>query len=712
MSAVEISRSMLVNQGLSARAALVAMPFELNDVTAPAGSDVVSSFKQLLTDDATRVDRELVNAVFELASPLDLATFFINAKYGELGGVSGLLGKTQGAVVARGAGFMRAFQNGLILWHAQFGAHELHGPIRVRWQGLGGEGGFLGFPTSDVTAGADVRAEGSFAHFQGGSIYWTPPRRPGAGVLVKEAASLASTAALLTAVSPTPNAAMAAGPSALSALSAPALSTPRGSATALAASSLSASAAREAVSAAAPSGTNGLTIGVADMALPGLVAETSAGAFEVHGAIREKYLALGAEASVLGYPRTDETSCADGTGRFNHFQGGSIYFTPSTSAHEAHGLIRDRWVGLGAESNPALGYPISDELIPDPRIGHRRPESRKKPILSLPGDVIKLPAAAAAAGFPASVVNATPLEVAVGREPVLAATRAFASSAPSVGLAGAVGKLSDKSLAAAPSASAAVLAQPGVLDGIDLARPRIAVAVDRTPASTAAESRSLNRFADFENGVLFWFRGATEASSLAPREATSDGTGLSFSGADIAAASLAKLGQARFEGQNISLAALNFAGTTGYSFDGVQVHNRRHRLQLVLQGTEVSGGFVALPLPVMAQVELQMETWFDPAERRIALTLTDWRLTQASSGTYAAAVSALLADKLDPLVWSSFELLTLPDTDAGAPIAILSVKTLQNGNVVVFAEPKSGHLLVGAADRLQGLAPATVVFNP
>ena len=55
----------------------------------------------------------------------------------------------------------------------------------------------------------------------------------------------------------------------------------------------------------------------------------SAGAFEVHGAIREKYLALGAEASILGYPRTNETGTPDGTGRYNHFQAGSIYWTPA-----------------------------------------------------------------------------------------------------------------------------------------------------------------------------------------------------------------------------------------------------------------------------------------------------------------------------------------------------------------------------------------------
>jgi hypothetical protein len=81
---------------------------------------------------------------------------------------------------------------------------------------------------------------------------------------------------------------------------------------------------------------------------------------EVHGAIRDKWQALGWETSVLGYPVTDETGTPDGIGRYNHFQHGSIYWTPLTGAYEVHGLIRDRWSALGWERS-ALGYPISDE---------------------------------------------------------------------------------------------------------------------------------------------------------------------------------------------------------------------------------------------------------------------------------------------------------------------------------------------------------------
>lgn len=83
-------------------------------------------------------------------------------------------------------------------------------------------------------------------------------------------------------------------------------------------------------------------------------------AFEVHGAIREKWKSMGWEKSFLGFPITDELTTPDGQGRYNHFEGGSIYWSPSTGAFEVHGAIRDKWASLGWESS-FLGYPISDE---------------------------------------------------------------------------------------------------------------------------------------------------------------------------------------------------------------------------------------------------------------------------------------------------------------------------------------------------------------
>lgn len=86
----------------------------------------------------------------------------------------------------------------------------------------------------------------------------------------------------------------------------------------------------------------------------------SIGAFEIHGEIHARWAALGWETGLCGYPITDETTTPDGIGRYNVFQNASIYWTQATGAHEVHGAIRDQWKELGWEAG-ALGYPISDE---------------------------------------------------------------------------------------------------------------------------------------------------------------------------------------------------------------------------------------------------------------------------------------------------------------------------------------------------------------
>ena len=84
------------------------------------------------------------------------------------------------------------------------------------------------------------------------------------------------------------------------------------------------------------------------------------GAHEVHGAIRDKYNTRGGAAGPLGLPLTDETGTPDGEGRFNHFQGGSIYWTERNGAAMVRGAIRHTWAAQGWETG-ILGYPIQDE---------------------------------------------------------------------------------------------------------------------------------------------------------------------------------------------------------------------------------------------------------------------------------------------------------------------------------------------------------------
>lgn len=84
-------------------------------------------------------------------------------------------------------------------------------------------------------------------------------------------------------------------------------------------------------------------------------------AHQVGGRIRNKWGDLGWEGAALGYPITDELKTPDGVGRFNHFQGGSIYWSPDTDAHQIWGGIRDKWAAQGWETGE-LGYPTTDEL--------------------------------------------------------------------------------------------------------------------------------------------------------------------------------------------------------------------------------------------------------------------------------------------------------------------------------------------------------------
>lgn len=80
----------------------------------------------------------------------------------------------------------------------------------------------------------------------------------------------------------------------------------------------------------------------------------------VVGEIYKKWGSLNYDGGFLGKPMSDETRTPDGKGRFNVFEGGSIYWTATTGAHSVGGKIRDGWAALGWETS-WLGYPSSDE---------------------------------------------------------------------------------------------------------------------------------------------------------------------------------------------------------------------------------------------------------------------------------------------------------------------------------------------------------------
>jgi hypothetical protein len=74
---------------------------------------------------------------------------------------------------------------------------------------------------------------------------------------------------------------------------------------------------------------------------------------------KRKALEEGFPPFLLGAPTTAELSGPDG-GAYQVFENATIFWSPSTNAHEVHGYILERYVELGGPKG-MLGYPISDE---------------------------------------------------------------------------------------------------------------------------------------------------------------------------------------------------------------------------------------------------------------------------------------------------------------------------------------------------------------
>jgi uncharacterized protein with LGFP repeats len=211
-----------------------------------------------------------------------------------------------------GVGRFNHFERGSVYWTPSTGAREVRGSIRGTWSRLGWERSVLGYPLTNETGTPD--GVGRFNHFERGSVYWTPSTgaREVRGSIRGTWSRLGWERSVLG--YPLTNE----------------TGTPDG-------------------------------VGRFNHFERGSVYWTpSTGAREVRGSIRGTWSRLGWERSVLGYPLTNETGTPDGVGRFNDFQRGSIYWTPSTGAWEVRGAIRDRWRQAGAEASP-LGYPTSDQ---------------------------------------------------------------------------------------------------------------------------------------------------------------------------------------------------------------------------------------------------------------------------------------------------------------------------------------------------------------
>jgi hypothetical protein len=233
----------------------------------------------------------------------------------------GLLGPpvTWERPTADGVGRYQHYQRGSVFWHPTTGAWEVHGLVRQRWIQVGADLGPLGYPTSHETAPAD--GVGRYSAFRGyggpGAVFYHPAL--GAhevyGAVYRRWAQLRREQGPLgyptTGERPTAD------------------GTGRYNDFA---------------------GNGGGTI----------VWTPATGVQEVYGAVRARWHALGRERGPLGHPTTGERTTADGRGRYNDFQRGTVVWTPSTGAREVYGAIWAAWDAAGRDLGP-LGQPLSGE---------------------------------------------------------------------------------------------------------------------------------------------------------------------------------------------------------------------------------------------------------------------------------------------------------------------------------------------------------------
>jgi uncharacterized protein with LGFP repeats len=249
-----------------------------------------------------------------IVSALAEGAHAIADKYAALGGPAGPLGAPAAEAELIAGGWRRVYAKGHIYWSALTGACEVHGAVLARYLQADGPKGFLGYPTTDTLDGA--RPGSKVSRFVGGGIWWSAATgaREVHGEILRKYLMLGGEGGLLAL--PTSD-----------------------------------------EMDYAPGGKRSTFQGGTIAWSPGT------GAFEVHGAILERYNALGGAKSFLGFPVSDETDTrgvGGVAGKLSRFAGGTIYWSPATGAFEVHGAIRERYEAIGGPASE-FGFPTTNE---------------------------------------------------------------------------------------------------------------------------------------------------------------------------------------------------------------------------------------------------------------------------------------------------------------------------------------------------------------
>ncbi|MGY1706296.1 hypothetical protein ACI79C_17160 [Geodermatophilus sp. SYSU D00697] len=232
------------------------------------------------------------------------------AKYVAAGGPATLGFPSADDVAAAGGGRLLRLPHTVIAWSPSTGAHVVRNGILARWQALGGEGGALGYPTSDQTG--TPGAAGSSTRFTGGTIYWSQAtgERVVRGAVLQKYVALGGPAAL--GFPKTDDVAASGG---------------------------------------------GRKV---ELQRGAIYWSSSTGAHVVRNGILATWRAWGAEAGELGYPTSDHAGTPGAVGSFAQFRGGSIYWSQATGERVVRGAILERYVAFGGPR--VLGFPKTHDV--------------------------------------------------------------------------------------------------------------------------------------------------------------------------------------------------------------------------------------------------------------------------------------------------------------------------------------------------------------
>ncbi|RBY89862.1 hypothetical protein [Blastococcus sp. TF02A-26] len=272
----------------------------------PAGSSLVVGGTFQVT--VTSVGGTAAVTVARLGS---LGPTAIDAAWQASGGAGGSLGNPLGGVVcglAQG-GCGQLFQWGSVHWTPATGAVATGGGIRGLWAGTGWETGWLGYPTTPMVCG--LAQGGCGQHFQGGSVFWSPS----SGVVGTSGAvrGLWASTGGHEGWLGYPTTPMVCG----------------------------------------------LARGGCGQHFQGgsVFWSPSSGAVATSGAVRGLWASTGGHEGWLGYPTTPMVCGLARGGCGQHFQGGSVFWSPSSGAFGTSGAVRGLWASTGGHTGP-LGYPV------------------------------------------------------------------------------------------------------------------------------------------------------------------------------------------------------------------------------------------------------------------------------------------------------------------------------------------------------------------